>query len=248
MDISRIYYEKWLGKDNCLIDKENLQFIYSEERNQVQLGYSERFDLYVWIGLNRSVVSYGDATSQKLEALKERLSTNQNISEITTLLTEIYECEVKHQIKYAFEKVPEIISNQPKTLLATDYQDYEVFFRTCQPNVTDISWLLEYFEEMIAEGLCVGIYEDGKIVCCTDAPMMPYLADQTQEIGVNTLPAYRQKGYAASACRQVVANILENNKVPIWSTTGNNQGSQKLAERVGFKKLADVLTITVKEV
>lgn len=36
---------------------------------------------------------------------------------------------------------------------------------------------------------------------------------------------------------------LNQGKIPLWSTGVHNTASQKLAEKVGFIKLADVLTL-----
>jgi len=244
MNKTRMYYELWLGKEGCLSSNQAIQFIYTKERNVVQAGYSARVDLYVWIEPDRIVVSYGDVASSKIDLLKERLFANQTIPEIRTLLMDVYAHDVNHIIKYEFDKLPEESSQQVKILSATDYQDYEQFFCECNPDASDISWLAEYFEALTSEDLCVAIYEDGKIVCCTDAPTMPYMANEVQEVGIIALPNYRRKGYATAVSRGAIANILRNKKTPFWSTASDNLGSQKLAARVGYKKLADVLTIT----
>jgi len=245
MSKTRDYYEACLGEAGCLRSSKPVQFIYSKERNVVQAGYSRRFDLYIWIEPERLVVSYGDIALDKIDDLKQQLSEELHMDEIKQLLTEIYGTAVKHTLKYEFEQLPENQTNQAYTLSAEDYTDYEQFFRMQHPGAKDISWLPEYFEEMIAEGLCVVFYENEQIVCCTDAPMMPYMAESVQEIGINTLPNHQKKGHAYLVCCQLIKNILLVNKVPQWSTTSDNIGSQKLAQRVGFKKLADVLMVTI---
>jgi len=245
MDKTTKYYEKWLGQDGCLASENPLQFIYSEERNKVQPGYGDVLDVYVWAQPGRVVVSYGDKALPKLWALKERLYVHLAIPEMVGLLGEVFGGEVKHQVKYWWGKVPSSTIHVPKTLTASDYSDYEAFFVSCHPTASDVSWLCEYFEEMVADGLCVGMYEGELLVCATDAPMVPYLAEEFQEIGVNTLPEFRRKGYGVAVCQQAVSNILQSGKLPLWSTSGDNLGSQRLAERVGFEKLGDVLVVKI---
>ena len=41
------------------------------------------------------------------------------------------------------------------------------------------------------------------------------------------------------------AEALNQGKIPLWSTGVQNTASQKLAEKVGFIKLADVLTLSL---
>ena len=244
MDFTKAYYEKWLGSDSCLTNS-GLQFIESVERDKIQPGYPTAFDLYLWFDHERIVVSYGTAIRDYVDTLNAKLVMGQSVADIKEVLVNTFGSDVKHNVKYILDQLPKRPSvGRVKTLTMTDYQDFETFFKTQHSNVKDVSWLPEYFTEMVAENLCVGVYEDGKVVCCTDAPLMPYMEDVVQEIGVNTLSDYRQKGYAVMACEQMVANILANGKMPQWSTTIDNVGSQKLAERIGFKKLADVLTVT----
>ncbi len=71
------------------------------------------------------------------------------------------------------------------------------------------------------------------------------MPDEVQEIGINTLSDYRGKGYATVLCQSCANEIIKNGKVPQWSTAIDNVVSQKLAERVGFVKLADVITVTI---
>ena len=52
------YYSRWLGiKDITAVN--GTEFVYSEERNTVQCGYSKKFDLWIWHGLENLIVSYG---------------------------------------------------------------------------------------------------------------------------------------------------------------------------------------------
>lgn len=46
-------------------------------------------------------------------------------------------------------------------------------------------------------------------------------------------------------CKNGVISIIESGKCPLWSCNINNISSEKLAYSVGFRKLADVLTISI---
>jgi RimJ/RimL family protein N-acetyltransferase len=160
------------------------------------------------------------------------------------MISTVFECDVKHSIKYLFKEINQLAYGDAVTLRASDYNDYEKFFTECFLN-NNIDWLKEYFDSMVIFGYCVGVYGDIGLVSCTDAPSMPYMVNEVQEIGINTLQKYQGKGYATTACIKAAMNIINGRKVPQWSTPIGNIASQKLAERVGFVKLADVLTITL---
>ena len=62
------------------------------------------------------------------------------------------------------------------------------------------------------------------------------------DIGVETLPDYRRLGLAAKAAKAMIAYCLGENKRPVWACSSENEGSRRLAEKVGFVKTAECFT------
>lgn len=239
------YYSKWLGEDAILSQNfDGIKYIYHKGRNQVQHGYGQPFDIYIFVMVDKVVVSYGDKAKPQIELLKGSVDTFKSIENLKSILKTIYDKDVGHNIKYVFngKKTDDCSA---KVLCKNDYEEYENFYKNVNPKCSNLDWLQEYFEEMICENLCLGAYEGSTLVSCTDAPVMPYMSDEVQEIGINTLSDYRGRGYATIACQGSVNEILKNGKVPQWSTSITNIASQKLAEKLGFVKLGDVITITI---
>jgi RimJ/RimL family protein N-acetyltransferase len=54
------------------------------------------------------------------------------------------------------------------------------------------------------------------------------------EIGVNTHPDYRRRGWGRSVVSAMANYLLENGRIPLYVVAQNNQASAQLAERVGF--------------
>lgn len=98
---------------------------------------------------------------------------------------------------------------------------------------------------MAQNHICIGVYADAMLVSCTDAPDMPYMGAQVQEIGINTLREYRGKGYAAMACGSCIRELTCRHKTPLWSTEAGNQASRRLAEKPGFNEFAEVVSVTL---
>lgn len=239
------YYSEWLGKERILFNVfDQVQYVYSSRRNEPQYGYGQAFDLYIFIKDDKIIVSYGDKAEGKIAELKKNLNINMPANDVRLLISKIYGKEPMCNIKYVFDN-EKFVDQRAVVLNKEHYSKYADFFKKCNPDCNSIDWLEEYFDEMTAENLCVGVFDGEVLASCTDAPSMPYMAQEVQEIGINTLPEYRGKGYAASACRKCVCEILKNKKVPQWSTSADNIASQKLAERSGFIKLADVITLTL---
>lgn len=137
------------------------------------------------------------------------------------------------------------IELKSRPLIACEYSKYLEFYQKIHPNCKKFDWLQDYFTEMVNENLCCGLFDNDYLVCCSDAPSMPYMQDLVQEIGINTLDGFKGKGYATDVCFACEREILKNGKSPLWSTTMDNIASQKLAEKVGFDKFADILTVTL---
>ena len=239
------YYSMWLGENRVLLQNvDEIKYIYSEERNKIQYGYGQPFDIYIFVMVDKIIVSYGDKAKPQIGILKASVGAFKTVEDLKATLKTIYGKAVGHNIKYVFngKKTDDCSA---KVLCKNDYEEYENFFKNANPKCSNLDWLQAYFEEMIQGNLCVGAYEGSMLVSCTDAPGMPYMSDEVQEIGINTLPDYRGRGYATIACQGSVNEILKNGKVPQWSTSITNIASQKLAEKLGFIKLGDVITITI---
>lgn len=59
--------------------------------------------------------------------------------------------------------------------------------------------------------------------------------DQKLEIGIETNPTYRGKGFANRACCALIDYCLDNHLEPIWACRKENIGSYNLALALGFK-------------
>jgi RimJ/RimL family protein N-acetyltransferase len=96
----------------------------------------------------------------------------------------------------------------------------------------------------VSKGYSWGVYDEHNLVSVTDAPGIPYMSDLIVEPGINTLA--RRKGYAKMACAALIKKLVKDGKVPIWSCGSRNIASAHLAETLGYKKLADVITVIAR--
>lgn len=243
-DTTLAYYSLWIGQENILLqNKKGIEFLYSEERNKTQQGYGVPFDIYIFKSPERTVISYGSNAKQYISTFADNLDENMTIDEIGNIAERIFHVKPVRNIKYVYSRQINL-NTSAVTLTASDFHKYKEFFEKCH-HVTAGDWLYDYFIGMAEKRLCCGFYLDNTLVSCTDAPDMPYMNDKIAEIGVNTLPDFYGKGYATECCKKCISNILENDLCPIWSTSSDNLASQALAEKIGFEKVADVITLTL---
>jgi len=242
--ITEAYYSKWIGMNKSILNFEGAHFIYSPERNVAQYGYLQPMDLYCFHQSGRIIISYGDRAVEKAGALKREINAFISVDELKSALLDTYGVIPKHNIKFAFEDLP-MQDGNARTLTSDDYSTYLAFLKKNNPGCENTDWVREYFDEMVINKTCVGVFENNILASCTDAPGMPYMQDKVQEIGINTSLEYRGKGYAAAACILCAKNIIISGKCPQWSTDINNIASEKLAYKTGFARFADVLNITL---
>lgn len=240
------YYSKWLGEEDILLKKKmpGVYPVYSPERSRVQYGYGEVFDLYVLVRDGQIFFSYGERMKERIDSIADGLKECTDGAAAASVLEEALKVRPSRYIKYVFGGgIPEHTKARPLTV--EEYPLYEDFFVKCNPGCRNIDWLQEYFDEMAAERICCGYLLNGEVVSCTDAPGMPYMAAEMQEVGINTLSAYRGCGYAGEVCAACIREIVRNGKTPLWSTTAENMASRRLAEKMGFSALAEVLTVSL---
>ncbi len=243
-DTTLAYYSLWIGQENILLqNKKGIEFLYSEERNKTQQGYGVPFDIYIFKSPERTVISYGSNAKQYISTFADNLDENMTIDEIGNIAERIFHVKPVRNIKYVYSRQINL-NTSAVTLTASDFHKYKEFFEKCH-HITAGDWLYDYFIGMAEKRLCCGFYLDNTLVSCTDAPDMPYMNDTVVEIGVNTLPDFYGKGFATECCKKCISNILENDLCPIWSTSSDNLASQALAEKIGFEKVADVITLTL---
>lgn len=238
------YYSRWIGDSFSLSGSPGLSWVFSPERDAAQVGYSVRNDLYVWLGDGVTAFSYGTAALPHLDALRRAITVKSKVEDIKQALAAQFDRQIRHQYKYVFRE--QRTSDIPGVQLTlSDYPLYLDFFEKANPDCKDTEWVQAYFSEICAKGHCHAVIADGECVSVTDAPGMPYMEDVAQEIGINTLPGHRGKGYAKAACISCANWMVSRGVCPQWSTSAENTASQRLALGVGFVKLADVLTLTL---
>lgn len=238
------YYAKWLDVPKSLMTQKGIYFVESKERDEKQVGYPKPFQLYLYFKDELMILSYSSSLAPKIKSLQPKLKHGLSIEEVLRLLNDEFKTPIQRNEKFYYEAPLTFHLAEPvKQLTHYDYEAYLIFFKAQHPDAGCETWLYDYFKDLCQQGLIFGIFQDGQLVSVTDGPDMPYMVDKVQEIGVNTLPTYQGHGYATSVVTACIHSIISRQKCPIYSCSSTNLESIKLAHRVGFKKLADVLTI-----
>ena len=89
--------------------------------------------------------------------------------------------------------------------------------------------------EMLAQGVAAGAIVDGRIVSLAHTSAR---SERYADIGVDTLEAFRRRGFARAAAALVAERIRQEGQTPVWSTGDHNVASLALARQLGFVEVS----------
>lgn len=84
------------------------------------------------------------------------------------------------------------------------------------------------------DGIVYGGWADGRVVSVAYAHRTEVMEDQVADLGVETAPAYRRKGFAHAAVASVVDHVAQNGGEAIYKCNPANEASIATARSVGF--------------
>ncbi|WP_379129548.1 GNAT family N-acetyltransferase [Paenibacillus sp. sgz500958] len=87
-------------------------------------------------------------------------------------------------------------------------------------------------EHFLAEGIGYSLLSSGDIA---STAFSAFIDPYKLEIGIETSEGHRGKGYAYAVCAALIDYCLEHQLEPVWSCRLENEGSYKLAQRLGFE-------------
>ena len=197
MEKTNRYYSLWLGEAGLLnYPFSGIRWIYSQQRNQIQTGYRQPFDIYIFCQSERTVISYGSTISREVDGIKRKIQTAKVVDEMRQSMVSVFGNRCLHSVKYVFDKPDKLrqTTSYARNLAPAHYPQFKDFFTTNNPGCKENDWLETYFMNLVERHLCCGIFVQDLLVSCTDAPDMPYMPEEVQELGIHTLKPYRGEG------------------------------------------------------
>lgn len=112
-------------------------------------------------------------------------------------------------------------------------------FDKIQGNVTPLfSWRHSTEFLKYGKGYCI---VDGETVAAW--AFTAAISSEEIDIGVETRSDYRYLGLGTIVAEKMIRYCFQQHKRPVWACHSNNTASQRLADKVGFKKTAECYTV-----
>ena len=103
--------------------------------------------------------------------------------------------------------------------------------------------------ESVADGrLCFGQEDGGRIVSVAVTHASPDEREPggTLEIGVETIPRARRRGYAVSCLAGLTEMILDSGLIPEYRCTCSNAASAKVARAAGYRQIGEACSFVLR--
>ena len=103
--------------------------------------------------------------------------------------------------------------------------------------------------ESVADGrLCFGQDDGGRIVSVAVTHASPDEREPcgTLEIGVETIPSARRRGYAVSCLAGLTKMILDSGLIPEYRCTCSNAASAKVARAAGYRQIGEACSFVLR--
>ncbi len=94
--------------------------------------------------------------------------------------------------------------------------------------------------------LAYGVEAEGRIVAIAVSHAAPSEAEGLLEVGVETIPAYRGRGFARAAVASLSAQIISLGLTPEYRARQGNRASCAVARAAGFTKCGESLDVVLR--
>ena len=127
-------------------------------------------------------------------------------------------------------------------ILDTENTDAELLSKIKGRITPYFSW--DNADEFLSKGKGYCIVTDGEVAAWAFSAAV---SSTEIDIGIETQEKYQHRGFAAIVSKAMIKYVLEQGKIPVWACHYKNIASAKLADKLGFDKVAECFVIKRKE-
>lgn len=148
----------------------------------------------------------------------------------TNQTTSIVELNTRVNFKFNLDKYTEL-KKKIRTSESYAIRTNEEEFKSMRGSVIPSNFW-NNANDFLVNGIGFSTYSGNELACTAFAS---FIMDNFLELGMETIPKFRGKGFAQYTCSKLIDYCLENSFEPIWACRLENTGSYRLAEKLGFE-------------
>lgn len=240
------YFSVYLGYPVSQVERGQVIPVSCERRLKPEIGWGYTVAIWVHIFRQRAVIS---VRPDLLEALKKMLAEGVTPSEFYTLewrkkIGSLIGSEEIGKLSHVLYCSPERCQLFPvrgcRRLEDSDVKAFVKMKLDLNPEC-DPKCLARDIRRNIRDGIAFGVFQEGELVSVSEAPGIGHMQNSIEEVGVDTLPEYRRRGYGKAVISAMTKAILDIGRIPIYRCNSQNKASVRLAKAIGYEKHADII-------
>jgi predicted GNAT family acetyltransferase len=235
------YFSTYLGADLQNVKAGEIVVARSTRRMQPEYGWG--YTVAAWL------FCYGDATMISaqpalVEAVSKALDAHHDAHNVDAVMQALMPAIANNGTRHHFiytasdDSVQRITSPQVRCLTMQDIDAFIDMSRAMYPEI-DEECERNDITRNIEDGIAFGAFVDGRMVTRCYAPHIAHMQDRVEEIGIDTLETYRNRGFASAALAGSTLATLAIGRLPIYRVSIYNTPSIRIVERVGYRRVAE---------
>lgn len=238
-----------LGLDLAKVNTGKLRVVESQRRLTAEQSYGYIHGLWwIWLADDRRVVSVPPGASGAVEATIKDVCNEKSIFDggLSTALKPPIDTALARAELSATDRVFN------ECIFACDADQFEPYpLGYCRRLFNDsvpAADGLHLPSHCFPEGVVYGAVCEGQVVSVAYAHQVGVLGDVVADVGVETAPGYRRRGYAQAAVSALVRHFTERGGESRYSCSPNNLASIATARSVGFVPYGKSLILSAPRV
>jgi GNAT superfamily N-acetyltransferase len=240
------YFSVYLGYPISQVREGQVISVSCKRRLKPGIGWGYTVTILVHISRQRAIIS---VRPDLFEALKKVLAEGVTPTELYTLewrkkigsligseeigtLTHVLYCSPKYWRLFRVHGCRRLEDSDVESFVKLKLDLYP----ECDPEC-----LARDIQRNIKDGIAFGVFQEGKLISVSEAPDIGHMQDLIEEVGVDTHPKYRRRGYGKAVISAMTKAILDIGRIPIYRCDPQNEASVRLAKAIGYKKYADII-------
>jgi hypothetical protein len=172
--------------------------------------------------------AYPEQWNVELKTLFSNISIKSSENK-TKQPTNIVELNTRVNFKFNHVKYTEL-KKKIKTTESSVIRTTEKEFKSMRGSVIPSNFW-NNANDFLINGIGFSTYSGNELACTA---FTSFIVDNFLELGMETIPKFRGRGFAQYTCSKLIDYCLENDYEPIWACRLENTGSYHLAEKLGF--------------
>lgn len=152
-----------------------------------------------------------------------------NAAETGETQKDFIELNTRVNFKFSLEKYLDFKKNnstENHNIIRTNQESFNDMKGTVVP-----SFFWDTADDFCTNGVGFSLYYQNKLATTAYSA---FIFENELELGMETFPEFRGRGFAQYACSALIDYCLQNNYEPIWACKLANMPSYKLAQKLGF--------------